>query len=258
MTDPDNFPVRVLARTPIATDTMAFFLERPADFDFEAGQFVSLQLPDFDAPEDGSDDGERMLSIASAPHDPHLMVAMRMRDTAFKRHLSQCALGADGAFVSLSPAMGDFVLPEDPRQPLVMLAGGIGITPFYSMLRHLQHQAVSGKAVPPVTLLYGNRTHGLAAWCSELAQLCADLPRLRVVHVIAEDKRAPPSSGGQDALVWRDGMIDAALIQQEVPDWQACRYFIVGPTAMVAAMQDCLDACGVQPEQVAIEFFAGY
>jgi ferredoxin-NADP reductase len=183
---------------------------------------------------------------------------MRMRDTAFKRHLSECALGPDGALVSLSPAMGDFVLPEDPRQPLVMLAGGIGITPFYSMLRHLQYQAASGKAVPPVTLLYGNRTHALAAWRNELAQLCADLPHVRVLHVIAEDKDAPPPTRGQDAHAWRAGLIDAALIQQEVSDWQACRYYIVGPTAMVAAMQDCLDACGVPPEQVAIEFFAGY
>lgn len=256
MTDPDNFPVRVLARTPIATDTVAFFLERPAGFEFEAGQFVSLQLADFDAPQDGSDDGERMLSIASAPHDPHLMVAMRMRDTAFKRHLSACAIGANGAVVHLSPAMGDFVLPEDPSQPLVMLAGGIGITPFYSMLRHLQHRAAHGQPVPPVTLLYGNRRHALAAWRDELAGLCADLPQLRVLHVIADVQDAPPSGEGAQAA--HAGMITAELIQQEVRDWQACRYYIVGPTVMVAAMQDGLDACGVPFENVTIEFFAGY
>ena len=256
MTDPDNFSARVLMRTSIATDTVAFFLERPAGFDFEAGQFVSIQLANFNAPDDGSDDGERMLSIASAPHDPHLMVAMRMRDTPFKRHLSECAVGTDGAIVSLSPAMGDFVLPEDLRQPLVMLAGGIGITPFYSMLRHLQHEAAGGRATPPVTLLYGNRTHDLAAWRSELARLSADLPSLRVLHVIAEDGGAQPSD--EHASASRAGLITAEVIQHEVRDWQTCRYYIVGPTAMVAAMQDGLDACGVPPEQVAIEFFAGY
>lgn len=250
MTDPDSFSVRVLARTTIATDTVAFFLERPAGFEFEAGQFVSIQLADFDAPEDGSDDGERMLSIASAPHDPQLMIAMRMRDTPFKRHLSACAIGSDGASVSLSPAMGDFVLPADPNQPLVMLAGGIGITPFYSMLRHLRHEAGRGQPTPPVTLLYGNRTAGLAAWRDELSRLCAELPSLRVVHVIADDSEATDGS--------RPGLITAEVIRQEVPGWQACRYYIVGPTAMVAAMQDGLDACGVPPEQVAIEFFAGY
>lgn len=257
MTDPDSFSVRVLARTTVATDTMAFFLERPAGFDFEAGQFVSVQLAGFDAPEDGSDDGERMLSIASAPHDPQLMVAMRMRDTPFKRHLSACALGTEGASVLLSPAMGDFVLPADPTRPLVMLAGGIGITPFYSMLRHLQHEAAAGRPTPPVTLLYGNRTHDLAPWRDELSRLACDLPSLRVVHVVAEQCEAPPH-GNEITSATRTGLITADVIQQEVPDWQACSYYIVGPTAMVAAMQDCLDACGVPPEQVAIEFFAGY
>lgn len=257
MTDPDSFSVRVLARTTVATDTVAFFLERPAGFEFEAGQFVSVQLAGFDVPEDGSDDGERMLSIASAPHDPQLMIAMRMRDTPFKRHLSTCTLGTDGASVLLSPAMGDFVLPVDPSRPLVMLAGGIGITPFFSMLRHLQHEAACGKATPRVTLLYGNRTPDLAAWGDELERLCAALPSLRVVHVIAEHGEAAPH-GDAITPATRSGLITAELIQQEVPDWQACSYYIVGPTAMVAAMQDGLDACGVPPEQVAIEFFAGY
>ena len=257
MTDPDSFSVRVLARTTVATDTVAFFLERPAGFEFEAGQFVSVQLAGFDAPEDGSDDGERMLSIASAPHDPQLMVAMRMRDTPFKRQLSACALGTEGASLLLSPAMGDFVLPSDPTRPLVMLAGGIGITPFFSMLRHLQHEAAAGRPTPPVTLLYGNRTPDLAAWGDELARLCAELPSLRVVHVIAEQGEASLPEAALGSAT-RPGLITADVIQQEVPDWQACHYYIVGPTAMVAAMQDCLDACGVPPEQVAIEFFAGY
>ena len=247
----------MLARTTVATDTVAFFLERPAGFEFEAGQFVSVQLAGFDAPEDGSDDGERMLSIASAPHDPQLMVAMRMRDTPFKRQLSACALGTEGASLLLSPAMGDFVLPSDPTRPLVMLAGGIGITPFFSMLRHLQHEAAAGRPTPPVTLLYGNRTPDLAAWGDELARLCAELPSLRVVHVIAEQGEASLPEAALGSAT-RPGLITADVIQQEVPDWQACHYYIVGPTAMVAAMQDCLDACGVPPEQVAIEFFAGY
>ena len=257
MTDPDSFSVRVLARTTVATDTVAFFLERPAGFAFEAGQFVSVQLSGFDVPEDGSDDGERMLSIASAPHDPQLMIAMRMRDTPYKRHQSACAVGSEGASVLLSPAMGDFVLPADPNRPLVMLAGGIGITPFFSMLRHLQHEAAAGRPTPPVTLLYGNRTPDLAAWGDELARLCAALPSLRVVHVIAEQGEASLPEAALGSAT-RPGLITADVIQQEVPDWQACHYYIVGPTAMVAAMQDCLDACGVSPEQVAIEFFAGY
>lgn len=250
MTEIDQYTVRLLSRTPVAQDTLAFEIERPKGFHFEAGQFVSIQLLDFDAPEDGSDDGERMLSIASAPHDQNLLVAMRMRDSAFKRHLAHSAVGAQGLSVGLSPAMGDFVLPEGDLQPVVMIAGGIGITPFFSMLRHLQHRAARGEAVPPVTLLYGNRSLALAAWRDELDAMALELPSLRVVHVIAEEAPTDPAV--------RQGFIDADAIRAAVADWQSCRYFVVGPTAMVAALQDCLDDCGVPPDQVVIEFFAGY
>ena len=250
MTDIDQYTVQLLSRTTIAQDTVAFEIERPEGFEFEAGQFVSIQLLDFVAPEDGSDDGERMLSIASAPHDQRLVVAVRMRDSAFKRHLARGALGKDGLTVGLSPAMGDFVLPAGDLSPVVMVAGGIGITPFYGMLRHLQHLAAQGEAVPPVTLLYGNRNLALAAWREELDEMVRALPTLRVVHVVSEETVSDPGV--------RSGLIDEALIRDEVPDWARSRFFIVGPTAMVAAMQDCLDACGVPPEQVVIEFFAGY
>lgn len=250
MTDIDQYAVRLLSRTTIAQDTVAFEIERPENFAFEAGQFVSIQLLDFEAPSDGSDDGERMLSIASAPHDQNLTVAVRMRDSAFKKHLAAAPIGAEGLSLGLSPAMGDFVLPEGELQPVVMVAGGIGITPFYSMLRDLQQRVANGQAVPAVTLLYGNRSLELAAWRDELNALVSSVPSLRVVHVISEETVANP--------VARSGFIDAQLIQDEVQDWMGSRYFIAGPTAMVAALQDCLDTCGVPPEQVTIEFFAGY
>ncbi len=250
MTDIDQYTVHLLSRTTIAQDTVAFEIERPEGFEFEAGQFVSIQLLDFVPPEDGSDDGERMLSIASAPHDPRLVVAVRMRDSAFKRHLARSALGEAGVALGLSPAMGDFVLPAGDLSPVVMVAGGIGITPFYGMLRDLQHRAAQGEAVPPVTLLYGNRSLALAAWRAELDEMARTLPTLRVVHVVSEDAVSDPGV--------RSGLIDEALVCAEVPDRARSRFFVVGPTAMVAAMQDCLDACGVPPENVVIEFFAGY
>lgn len=250
-TEIDQYTVRLLSRTPIAQDTMAFELERPAGFAFEAGQFVSVRLLDFEPPEDGSDDGERMLSIASAPDDPHLTIAVRMRDSAFKRQLARAPAGAQGLRVELSPAMGDFVLPQDSLQPVVMVAGGIGITPFYGMLRDLRHRAGRGQAVPPVTLLYGNRRLALAAWRTEIDALARELPSLQVVHVVSEE--AP----GEPGLA-RQGFIDAALIRDTVARWQDCRYYVVGPTAMVASLQDCLDGCGIAPQQVVIEFFAGY
>lgn len=256
MSDSNPYAARILGRALIAEDTMAFEIERPAGFTFEAGQYVGIQLQNFQAPADGSDDGERMLSIASAPHDERLTVAMRMRDTAFKRQLAASAIGEQGAQVQLSPAMGDLVLPSDDARPIVMIAGGIGITPFYSMLRDLRQRRAQGETVPRVTLLNGNRSRAATVWHAELSTMARETDFLRVVHVIAEKGPAPDTDGGP--CVTRNGLISADVIRQEVPDCKNALYYVVGPTAMVAAMQDGLDVCEVPFDQVFIEFFAGY
>lgn len=252
MSEIDSFTARILATQAIAEHTIAFHLERPAGFEFEAGQFLSVQIPGFTPTEE--DDGERMLSIASAPHDEHLMVAMRMRDSAFKRHLSQSEPGVSTLIIS--PAMGDFVLQEEAR-PVVFVAGGIGITPFYSMLRHLQQASASAPA-RRVTLLYGNRNAASVAWQQELNDLANALPGFELVHVFSEDTGGSDCTNGHANVRSREGFIDADCIRNEIPDWRDSIFYVVGPPAMVASLQDSLDECGVPPEQVVAEFFAGY
>ncbi|RZS30794.1 ferredoxin--NADP reductase [Corticibacter populi] len=253
MEDLDAFQVKVIATHEVAQDTLAVVLEKPAGFDYEAGQFVSVTIPGF-TPTD-EDDGERMLSLASAPHEPHLLLAMRMRDSAFKRHIAQLR---PGDALTISPAMGDFVLPQDWQRPLVMVAGGIGITPFLGMLRHLGQRAAVAPLPRPVTLLYGNRNPASAAFREELQALRQTLPGCRVVHVFSEvPADAGAGAGGDDGSVF-SGLITPELIRQVLPDCRDCHFFVVGPDVMVATLQDHLDACEVPPEQVTLEFFAGY
>ena len=256
MSDLDEYTTRVLSRVSIAQDTLAFTLERPAGFQFEAGQYVSLRLLNFEAPSDGSDDGERALSIASAPQDPHLTIAVRVRDSAFKQQLANCSIDSAHPQLVFSPAMGDLVIPRDNKHPVVMLAGGIGITPFYGIIRDLAYRHSRGDVVPPITLLYGNRNQSSTAWNAQLEELTGCLPQLRVVHLLTEGCETTESHNGR--CVSRQGMIDANVIAQEVPEHHNALYFVVGPAAMVAAMQDCLDECAIPPEQVYVEFFSGY
>jgi ferredoxin-NADP reductase len=247
MQDQQAFITHVLGRAEIAEDTVAFTQARPSDFTFEAGQYVSLTLHDFEATEE--DDGERMLSLASAPQDDHLVVAMRMRDSAFKRALR--TLRPDQP-LTISPAMGDIVLGPDTSEHVVLIAGGIGITPFYSMIRDVEYRLSLGATAPRMTLLYGNRAPATCAWQAEIDRIARDNDRIDVIHVFSENSSAK-SADGQ-----RAGLIDAALIQSALPDYRSARYFVVGPPAMVASLQDCLDECEVPWDRVSVEFFAGY
>src|SRR6202035_6017558 len=107
----------------------AFLLEKPSGWAFKAGQYLDMTL--LDPPETDSEGNIRSFSIASAPHEETLMVATRMRDTAFKRVLRTMPLGTA---VKIEGPCGDLILQNDGARTVVLLAGGIGITPFRSMV----------------------------------------------------------------------------------------------------------------------------
>ena len=125
---------KLLNRVEVAQDTMAFHFEKPMGFDFKPGQTVDLTL--MNPPESDSEGNTRTFSIASAPFENQLVFATRMRDTAFKRSLRNIGLGTA---VKMDSAMGSFTLHKNAAKPAVLLAGGIGITPFFSIVRQADH-----------------------------------------------------------------------------------------------------------------------
>src|SRR5258707_11226795 len=116
--------VRLVRREEVAEGTVAFFFEKPVAFHFIAGQFLRFSL--IDPPETDQEGDSRTFSIASAPHENDLMIATRMRDTAFKRVLKSMPLGSE---IEFKGPYGRMTLHEDASQPAVFLTGGIGITP---------------------------------------------------------------------------------------------------------------------------------
>src|SRR5207245_6511713 len=106
-------------------------------FKFTAGQSMNVSL--FDPPETDAKGNARTFSIVSAPHENELVIATRMRDTAFKRVLK--AMPAGGR-VGLRGSAGMFTLDPDDARPAVCLAGGIGVTPFVGMRPDAAHSRV--------------------------------------------------------------------------------------------------------------------
>jgi len=99
-------------REQIAEGTMAFHLDKPAGFEFRAGQAIDLTL--INPPETDSEGNTRTFSIASAPFDPDLMFATRMRDTACKRVLRSMPLGTEVKF--MDPADHSICTRIPPRR----------------------------------------------------------------------------------------------------------------------------------------------
>jgi ferredoxin-NADP reductase len=162
---------RLVGSECVAEGTMAFRFERPAGFDFVAGQFANVTLPE---PPETDDEGDmRSFSIASAPYEDELTIATRMRDTAFKRTLREMR---PGDVVEVDGPYGDCILDDDTRVA-VFLAGGIGITPFRSIVRQAAHE----RCARPRVLFYANRRPEDSAFLDELDVLSRNDPPLRVV-----------------------------------------------------------------------------
>ncbi len=232
---------RLLGSEEVAAGTRAFRFERPAGFAFEAGQNVLVTL--IEPPELDAQGPSRTFTLASAPHEPELMIATRMRDTAFKRVLASAPPGTP---VEIDGPAGAMVLHEDASRPAVFLAGGIGITPFLAMARDAAHRRLPHR----IHLFYGNRRPEDAAFLDELSNI--QNPNWRLIAAMSE--------AGESARPWSGerGFIDRAMLQRHLPDLRGPVYYFAGPPAMAMAMQGMLSAAGVADEDTRSEEFYGY
>ena len=237
------FETQFLGREEIAEGTMAFRFAKPAGFAFAAGQSLNLGL--IDPPETDAKGNRRAFSIVSAPEEGELVIATRMRDTAFKRVLKTMSPGA--RVHVLGPA-GKFTLEPGESAPAVFLAGGIGITPFVSMLRH----AAGARLPRKLHLVYSNRWPEDAAFLEELIELRSRNPNYRVTGTMAEmEKSRRPWQGER-------GFIDKAMLARALGDLAVPTYYIAGPPAMVQAMLALLTDADVAREHVHTDEFFGY
>jgi len=142
-----------------ADHTLGFVIEVDEPFEFRAGQSCDLTL--VNPPHEDGKGSTRTFSITSAPNEaPRLMFATRQTGSAFKRSLED---GPLGMAIEVDGPWGSFVLHDDAARPAVLLAGGIGITPFRSMIK----DAVERRLAHAITLLYSNRTQSSAAFFSD-------------------------------------------------------------------------------------------
>ncbi|HWA19645.1 MAG TPA: RnfABCDGE type electron transport complex subunit D [Devosia sp.] len=207
---------------------------------FRPGQYLEWTLG---VPHTDNRGNRRSFTIASAPteDDVRLGVKFYPRASAFKRSLAQMQ---PGDTILASQLAGSFVLPRDPRTKLAFIAGGIGITPFRSMLRYLSDTGETRDIV----MLYGNAELDDIAYRDVLNEAERSLG-LRTVHVVERGDLSIPG------LV--PGLIDAELIALEVPDFMERVFYLSGPHAMVSAVSHALRSMGVPRRRIRTDFFPG-
>ena len=234
---------RLMKREEVAEGTMAFHFAKPADFQFRPGQFIDMTL--LNPPETDGEGNIRTFSLAGAPFEGDLMIATRMRDTAFKRVLRNAGMGLE---VKIEGPSGSFVLHKNPEKPGVFLAGGIGITPFLSIVR----QAAHDKAPQQLYLFYSNRRPEDAAFLDLLAETAKQNPNFHLVATMTGMDKSHRQWNGETDSINKD------MLKRHLPTLQGPIYYTAGPPGMVAAVRRMLVEAGADEDDVRSEDFAGY
>jgi ferredoxin-NADP reductase len=238
-----EYQMSLVDRQRVARDTMAFWFEaNGAGFEFRAGQHADFV---FTRPCMGSEsDNSRTFSFASSPHDQEpVMIAMRMRKTAFKSALKAVDRGTK--FIVSRPR-GSFTLHRDITKPAVFLAGGIGITPIRSILQWAAQEHLPHK----LYLFYSNREADDAAFIEEFESMSAHNPNFTFIPTITGDRTI--------AWPYEKGHINREMLTRYLLGLNRSVYYIAGPSGMVTAMTNLLNASGISDDDIRTEEFGDY
>lgn len=223
----------------ICKDTIGVWLNRPDDFEFQSGQYIKISIPKPEFPDEKNN--ERYFSIASAPSNKsEILIASRITASGFTRNLMSLE---SGNHLFTSQPEGDFFNSFKDEDESVFIAGGMGITPFRSLLEESHIKGIRQK----VTLLYGNKNEELFAFIDELLKWNDSNTINGLVAFVDEQIKEQPE--------FRKGFITGKIILSMFDNPYDKKYFIVGPPVMLDNITGDLAAIGIPEENIFVEKF---
>lgn len=221
-----------------ADNIRTFFFKPEQPVRYTAGQYTELHLPDKHHDQRGT---KRWFTLSSSPNSELLTITTKYagddKSSSFKKKLFGLK---PGTTVDMAEPMGDFVLPKLIQTPLVFVAGGIGITPFHSMLEWL-HETMEER---PIKMLYGVRSED-----EIIFQETFDRANIEPTLVVSE-----PS----DAWGGERGQLTAELILGLEKPSDDTLVYLSGPEPMVQALAKDLHKQGLPKNQIVSDEFPNY
>lgn len=220
----------IKSKREVANGTIEITFARPRGFEFVAGQYIQVALECLSYPD--SKGLSRTFSICSSPLNKGVIaIAFRNTGSGYKKTLSELSEGSE---VLLEGPFGHFSMPDFKDVKHVFIAGGIGITPFLSMIK----TALKNGLDSPITLLYANRDKESSAYLEDLKKLSLTSNIFSLDSVF--------------------GRIEANHVQKHKRDIDNTLWWIVGPPGMVAEVKYLLASVNIPDDKIRIEEFIGY
>lgn len=232
--------LKLIEKNNLARNTIELKFEKPAGFTFIPGQYGGFTL--VNPTETDAGGNTRRFSLLCSPNDETITIGTRIQASTFKKQLNSLPIGGE---IKFAGPTGKFILHEDKNRSAVMIAGGIGIAPFYSIIKH----ATEEKSTQKLVLFYGNNTLADAALVNELDELKKKNPYLTLINVLAHP---------DESWTGETGYITHTLIKKHITNINEPIYYVCGSPAMVTTLQETLAEMGINEDDIMVEDFPGY
>jgi len=212
-------------------DVFSFIFQPQEPVSWRAGQFVLYRIP-HENPDDRGD--TRIFTISSPPYQKKIMLTTRyffQESSSFKQALFAKEVGD---FVEALKIQGDFTV-EDANKKMVFITGGIGITPFHSILLDLENK----KNIQDIILIYSNKNEESIVFKDTMNRLEKQFHGFKIRYIFSPQR------------------CDQELIKESVPDIEKRIFYISGPMAMVKSVEEALRQLNVDREKIKKDYFPG-
>ena len=227
-----RYLMELVSKNEIAFGIYEFVFRPDSQMDFKPGQYLEWTLPAKPADNRGN---RRYFTVASSPaEDVHLGVKFYEKPSTFKQHLKSLNPGDK---VLAGQLAGDFTLPKDTAQKLIFIAGGIGVTPFRSMIKHM----IDNNERRHVTLFYAVNIEKEIVY-REIFDQAKEMLGINVVYVVSENNTR----------------INRELISTHAPGFKDSLFYISGTHGMVEKYQEHLRLMEIPSNRIKVDFFPGY
>jgi ferredoxin-NADP reductase/nitrite reductase/ring-hydroxylating ferredoxin subunit len=259
-----NFSLTLTEKQKVeGTDIMTFKFTKDGYPEYKAGQFAFFPLDNVNNDSRGP---VRHFSLTSSPTEDVLIISTRIRDTPYKQRLSTIQ---EGEQVKVSKPQGNFLLHDEYSKHAIFLSGGIGVTPFRSMIKYATDKQLPIK----ITMFDSNRNQRNILYKDEFDKWAAQNQDLKIVYTITEEEKDTEqeqhrmadvsSSATETKGNWsgEHGRIDRTMIERHLSKEEISNaiFYICGPPGMINALEGLLQKeFQIPEERIKVEEFTGY
>ncbi len=231
-----KFETTIKEIIPRTHDVTSFRFPRPKELQYKPGQFFFVSIK-----QDGKELNKHFSFSSSPTENGYFEFTKKFTDHEYSLALKASKVGD---WARIDAPYGKFTF-EGEYPKIALLCGGIGITPFMSIIKNATDKKLGSK----ITLFYGCRTQEDTAFKKELEDLAMENSNFKL-HVVLS--QASPDWKGAT------GHITGEMVQKELPDFKDTTFYACGPPPMVKAMEELIAGLGLPKEQLKLEYFTGY